>query len=231
MSRTFLIAGGSSGIGLETVQQLLSQGDKVIVFSRERRELPIEVEHHSIDLSSSTIEWPEISEELDGLAYFPGSILLKPFKSLKVSDFETDYRLNVMGAVQMIQKYLPLIKKNTASGIVLMSTVAVQTGMPFHSLVSTSKGALEGLTRALAAELAPSIRVNAIAPSLTNTPLSSNLIQGEVRMNSAKARHPLQSIGEASDIAAWVCHLLSEKSKFVSGQVFKLDGGMSDLRK
>jgi 3-oxoacyl-[acyl-carrier protein] reductase len=231
MSSTYLFAGGSSGIGFETVKMLLEQGDKIIVFSRESKDLPSEVEHHAIDFNNSNIEWPEITEELDGLVYFPGSIILKPFKSLKISDFETDHRLNVLGAVQMIQKYLPKIKKNTTSGIVLMSTVAVQTGMPFHSLVSSSKGAIEGLTRALAAEFAPFIRVNAIAPSLTETQLASNLIQGETRLNGAKTRHPLNSIGDAKDVAAWVCHLLSEKSKFVSGQIFKLDGGISDLRK
>jgi NAD(P)-dependent dehydrogenase (short-subunit alcohol dehydrogenase family) len=231
MSSTYLFAGGSSGIGYETVKMLLDQGNKIIVFSRERKNLPIEVEHHVFDFKDTSSVWPDLKVELDGLVYFPGSILLKPFKSLKISDFENDYKLNVLGAVQIIQKYLPKIKKNTISSIVLMSTVAVQTGMPFHSLVSSSKGAIEGLTRSLAAELAPFIRVNAIAPSLTETPLAANLIQGEARLNAAQARHPLQSIGNAKDIAAWVCHLLSDKSKFVSGQVFKLDGGMSDLRK
>jgi NAD(P)-dependent dehydrogenase (short-subunit alcohol dehydrogenase family) len=161
----------------------------------------------------------------------PGSILLKPFRSLSRGDYEADYRLNVLGAVDTIKKYQSLLSKNTTTSILLMSTVAVGTGMPYHSLVASSKGAIEGLTRALAAELSPNVRVNAIAPSLSETPLAEKLLNTEEKKQAGRERHPMKQIGQAEDIAAYMALLLSDAAKFVTGQILAIDGGMGTLRK
>jgi NAD(P)-dependent dehydrogenase (short-subunit alcohol dehydrogenase family) len=164
------------------------------------------------------------------LVYCPGTIALKPFNRFSPTDFQTDYQLQVLGAIQSIQTALPALKKSEQAAIVLFSTVAVQQGLPFHSLVSASKGAIEGLTRSLAAELAPKIRVNAIAPSLTNTPLAENLLNSDAKREANAARHPLKRIGEASDIAHMAAFLLSDNASWVSGQILHVDGGISSLR-
>ena len=231
MQKTYLIAGGSSGIGRALSQQLLDAGHKVIVLSRQRKDLPDAIEHHAVDFSEAELQLPEISDVLHGIVYMPGSILLKPFRSLSRADYETDFRLNVLGAVDTIKKYQSLLAKDSSTAILLMSTVAVQTGMPYHSLVASSKGAIEGLTRALAAELSPNIRVNAIAPSLTDTPLAEKLLNTEEKKQVGKDRHPMKAIGQADDIAACMTLLLSDAGKFISGQVIAIDGGMSSLRK
>jgi NAD(P)-dependent dehydrogenase (short-subunit alcohol dehydrogenase family) len=231
MQKTFIIAGGSSGIGRALYQQLSDAGHHVIVLSRERHDLPDSAEHHVVDFSDSALILPDITAELHGIVYMPGSILLKPFRSLSRGDYETDYRLNVLGAVDTIKKYQSLLSKNTTTSILLMSTVAVGTGMPYHSLVASSKGAIEGLTRALAAELSPNIRVNAIAPSLTETPLAEKLLNTEEKKQAGRERHPMKQIGQSEDIAAYMAMLLSDAAKFVTGQILAIDGGMGSLRK
>ncbi len=231
MQKTYLIAGGSSGIGRALSQQLLEGGHRVIVLSRERRDLPESAEHYSVDFSSAELVLPEITAELHGIVYMPGTILLKPFRSIGRADFVSDYQLNVLGAVETIKKYQSLLSKSQVTSILLMSTVAVGTGMPYHSLVASSKGAVEGLTRALAAELSPNIRVNAMAPSLSDTPLAEKLLNTEEKKQAGRERHPMKQIGLADDIASYMTWLLSDSAKFITGQILSVDGGMGSLRK
>lgn len=171
-----------------------------------------------------------LPERLDGFVYFPGTINLKPFHRLTDDDFLLDWQVNFLGAVRLLRAALPSLKQSDHAGIILFSTVAVATGMPFHSSIAAAKGAVEALTRSLAAELAPKIRVNAIAPSLTRTPLASSLLASEERIEASKKRHPLMEIGDPADVAAAVEYLLGGESKFITGQVLALDGGLSRLR-
>lgn len=168
--------------------------------------------------------------EIHGLVYCPGSINLKPFDRIKPADFELDYQLQVIGVIKIIQQVLPKMKISLNASIILFSTVAVQTGLPFHTQVAASKGAIEGLTKALAAEFAPKIRVNTIAPSLTNTPLANSLINSEQKMDANAQRHPLKRIGTAADIANMAEYLLSEKASWITGQIFHIDGGISAIK-
>lgn len=232
MAKTLIIAGGSSGIGFQLTQQLLEQGNHVINFSRTTPEISNALlQHHSIDFSNTELIFPEINQPIDGIVYFPGSIQLKPFKAFGKNDFISDFNLNVLGATELIKKYLLQLQQSHKPSIVLMSSVAVQTGMPFHSLVSASKGALEGLTKSLAAELAPKIRVNCVAPSLTATPLAEKFINNEEKLKASAERHPLKTIGDANDVASMINFLLSENAKFITGQILQIDGGMSSIKK
>ena len=181
-----------------------------------------------IDVVSETIDSNLIPESLDGLVYCPGSVNLRPFRGLKPETFIEDFNLNVMGAIKNIQAVLKNLNQSEHSSIVLFSTVAVQTGMPFHSSVSVSKGGIEGLTRSLAAELAPNISVNAIAPSITNTPLAEKFLNSESKMDRAKERHPLKKIGSPVDIANCVIFLL--KNSWITGQIIGIDGGIGSLK-
>jgi NAD(P)-dependent dehydrogenase (short-subunit alcohol dehydrogenase family) len=161
----------------------------------------------------------------------PGSIQLKPFKTFSKKDFLYDFNLNVLGATECLKKYLPNLLLSKNASVVLMSSVAVTVGMPFHALVSSSKGALEGLTKSLAAEFSPNIRVNAMSPSLTETPLAEKFLNTEEKRKAGAERHPMKQIGEAEDVAALISFLLSPQSKFITGQIIKADGGMSSIRK
>jgi len=167
---------------------------------------------------------------LDGVVYCPGSINLKPFHRIKPADFIADYNLQVVGAVKVLQTVLPRLKKSAAPSVVLFSTVAVQNGFTFHSQVSSSKGAVEGLVRALSAEFAPKIRVNGIAPSITDTPLASRILGSDEKKEANAQRHPLKKIGQPSDLAEMAVFLLSEKSSWMTGQILHVDGGMSVIR-
>lgn len=222
--KTFLFIGSNSDIALEAKKQLESNGNRVICITRQ----------HSVELSDSllgnpvTNELPEIENDIDGLVYFPGSITLKPFRSLKPSDFQNEFEINVLGAINAIQKYNSKLKQG--SSIVLFSTVAVQVGMPFHSAVSVAKGAIEGLTRALAAEFAPKIRVNCIAPSLTNTKMAQKFLSTPEKEEAVAQRHPLKKVGKKEDLASAVTFLLNETSEWMTGQILHIDGGMSTLK-
>ena len=157
-------------------------------------------------------------------------MFIAPAERIKPADFELDFKLQVSGAIKILQLVLPRLKKSANASIVLFSTVAVQLGLPFHSQVSTSKGAIEGLTKALAAEYAPTIRVNCIAPSLTDTPLAASLLNTEPKKEANAIRHPLKRIGNPEDIANMALFLLSEKSSWITGQILHVDGGISALK-
>jgi len=228
----YLIIGASSGIGLELARQLAAAGRQVT--ATYNKNLPAQeypnIHFHHLDVLAANYSLDFLPGELAGLVYCPGSINLRPFERIKPADFESDYRLQVTGAVQVIQMALPILKKAAQASIVLFSTVAVQTGLPYHTQVAASKGAIEGLTRALAAEYAPKIRVNCIAPSLTDTPLAAALLNTEQKIIAASQRHPLKRTGTTADIANMAAFLLSEKSSWITGQVFHVDGGMSSLK-
>lgn len=229
---TVLIIGASSGIGQQLAQQLTASGQTVIgtyYTSTDNPDCPGLTFHHCNVLDDQP-DFSFIPEVLDGIVYCPGSISLKPFHRIKPQDFEADYKLQVTGAIQAIQAALPALKKGINPSIVLFSTTAVQSGLNFHSMVSASKGAIEGLTRALAAELAPTIRVNCIAPSLTDTPLASSLLNTPEKREANAQRHPLRRIGAAVDIANMAEYLLSDKSGWITGQVMHVDGGISRLK-
>jgi 3-oxoacyl-[acyl-carrier protein] reductase len=232
MSKYFLIVGGSSGIGLALTNRLVAEENKVVVLSRNMNQLKLNenIEYHTFDVLDDSQSFPVINHEISGLAYCPGSINLKPFKSLKEQDYIDDFKINALGAAKAINQYLPNLKKAEKSSIVLFSTFAVQTGMPYHASVAMAKGAIEGLTRSLAAEFAPKIRVNAIAPSLTDTPLASKLLSTDEKKEVSAKRHPLNSIGKPEEIANAAYYLLSDDSSWVTGQILHIDGGMSSLR-
>ncbi len=230
--KNYLIIGGSSGIGKELANQLADSGDKVVATFTKNEPVADNpnINFHRIDILEDNLSLNFLPDEITGLIYCPGSINLKRFETIKPIDFETDYKLQVIGAIKVIQAVLPRLKKAQNPSIILFSTVAVQTGLPFHSQVATSKGAVEGLTKALAAEFAPKIRVNCIAPSLTDTPLSAPFLNNEAKREANALRHPLKRIGTTEDIANMAAFLLSEKGSWITGQILHVDGGMSTLK-
>ena len=232
MAKSYLLVGASAGIGQEVAKRLAQTDSAVYSLSRrgEGSEPLPGIRHSSCDVLSDNPTFPQVNGPIDGLVYFPGTITLKPFHLLRRQDFLRDLEVNYLGAVKTLQRYLPEVKKADTASIVLMSTVAVQTGLPFHSSIAGAKGAVEGLTRTLAAELAPKIRVNAVAPSLTDTKLAESLLNQPAKREAAAKRHPLQRVGTIDDIAAAVCFLLTEHSSWVTGQVLAVDGGMSRTR-
>ena len=231
MQKNYLIIGGSTGIGLAIVKRLVEQGHNVFVLSRTMGQLedhPL-ITHITADVLQENLPVEHLPDTLHGLAYCPGSIVLKPFRSLKTTQFLEDFEINLLGAVKAIQAVLKKLQQADQSSILLFSTVAVGKGMPFHASIAASKGAVEGLTRSLAAELAPGIRVNCIAPSLTDTPLAGKLLSSAEKKEAAGARFPLKRVGEPQDIASLATYLLGEESSWMSGQVIGLDGGQSTL--
>lgn len=227
--KKFVIIGGSSGIGLELVKLLSTQHQVFATFNQHEPESLPHVSFHKVDVRDAALNLSFMPDEIDGLVYCPGSISLKPFGRFSPEDFRKDYEINVLGAIRCIQEALPALKKIKGSSVVLFSTVAVGVGMPFHSLVASSKGAIEGLTKSLAAEFAPTLRVNSVAPSLSDTPLAASLLSTEEKLIMASKRHPLKRIGHPLDHAQMVEFLLSEKSSWITGQTFHVDGGMSTL--
>lgn len=231
-SKNYLIVGGTSGIGASIAKALSKDDNRLFIVSRNRPEfLPESAIHLQADILDSETDLSGfLPEVLHGLAYCPGSINLRSFKAIKPSDLEEDFRINVSGAVIAIKAALKPMQKAAQASVVLFSTVAVQTGLPFHASISASKGAIEGLTRSLAAEFAPGIRFNAIAPSLTDTPLAARLLEGEAKQEAAAQRHPLKRFGKPEDMAETAAFLLSEKASWITGQVIHVDGGYGALK-
>jgi NAD(P)-dependent dehydrogenase (short-subunit alcohol dehydrogenase family) len=231
MSRTYLLIGGNSGIGKAFLNQELENGHRIVACSREPDTTfsHPQLTQYAYDAAneSSVLSCPDA---IDGLIYMPGSIQLKPFHRIALSDFRNELEINLMGAINTIQKALPALKKGSQPSVLLFSTVAVQTGMPFHSGIASAKGAVEGLVRSLAAEYAPHIRFNAIAPSLIDTPLAEALLNNEKKRENSALRHPLKRIGSAAELAEAAAYLMSEKASWVTGQIMRVDGGMSSLR-
>jgi len=226
--KNIVVIGASSGIGRSLAERLTAEGYHVFG-TYNQNDPPSEGNFVQMDITLDEQDFEFLPASLDGIAYCPGSINLKPFTRIKPKQFLDDYNLQVVGAVKCLQALLPRLKKSELASVVLFSTVAVQSGFNFHSQVAASKGALEGLTKALAAEWAPSIRVNCIAPSLTNTPLASKLLSTEEKIQANGERHPLKRIGEPSDISNAAEFLLSDKSSWITGQILHVDGGKSTI--
>jgi NAD(P)-dependent dehydrogenase (short-subunit alcohol dehydrogenase family) len=229
--RNYIIIGGSSGIGKELVSLLEEQEASIIAtFNKNEVQNRKKVTYIQLDVTTDSLNLDNLPEEIHGLAYCPGSINLKPFHRFKEEDFIADFKLQVLGATNIIQQLLPKIKKSEDASILLFSTVAVQSGFNFHSQVAMSKGAIEGLTRSLAAELAPTIRVNAIAPSLTNTNLASRFLNTPAKMDLQAENNPLKKIGDAKNVAEAAAFLITPKSAWITGQIIHVDGGFSKIK-
>ena len=227
--KNILIVGASSGIGKEVAKKFLNSKDhNLILASRTKPDLNGDYQYQELDVSGEVSL--DLPDELHGLVYAPGTINLKPFHRLKEEDFLNDFQLNTLGAIKVIQPALKSLKNSKNGSIVLFSTVAVGTGLSFHASVSSAKGALEGLGRSLSAELAPNIRVNMIAPSLTDTPLAERLLSSEDKRQANADRHPLKKIGTTEDIASAARYLLSDESAWMTGQTLTIDGGLSVIR-
>jgi 3-oxoacyl-[acyl-carrier protein] reductase len=231
--KNILVVGGSSGIGLSLVKMLVSQGAQLYNASRTQSEdWPEGVIHIPLDvLSDINVLSENLPENLHGLVYAVGSINLKPFSRYTEHDFINDYKLNVFGAARCIQLAYKSLRNAAGASIVLLSSVAARTGMPYHASIAAAKGGVESLALSLAAEFAAqNIRVNVIAPSLTDTPLAGNLLSTSEKREASAKRHPLGRIGKPEDISSSIAFLLSEDSAWISGQVLGVDGGMGNLK-
>ncbi|MCC5918409.1 MAG: SDR family oxidoreductase [Cryomorphaceae bacterium] len=232
MSKNILIIGGNSGIGKALIEKLSSENHNLFVASRNPDPNPSHGIHtQSIDVTAEgEISLNDLPEKLDGLVYCPGSINLKPFNRLSQQDFQNDLNINFFGLVKVLHHTIPNLRKSGNASVVAFSTVAVNTGMPFHASVASAKAAVEGLMRSLASEYAPVVRFNIIAPSLTDTPLAEGLLGSERKREAAEDRHPLKKVGHPGQLAATAAFLLSEEGSWISGQTFHIDGGMSNLK-
>jgi len=225
--KTFIIIGGSKGIGNAILNSLINN-NKVINISRTKPEITHNhLTHYSCDVIIDKL--PEI-EKADGLVYCLGSINLKPISRLSIEDFKNDFKINVLGAVKCIQSYLPILKNGNKPSIVLFSTVASKLGMPFHASIATAKSGVEGLVKSLGAELAPTIRINAIAPTVTDTDLASKLLRNDKMIENITERHPLKKILNPEEVAEMATFLLSDKTASISGQIFKMDCGIVSFK-
>ncbi len=227
--KNILLIGGSYGIGLAIAKELQFENN-VFIASRSNENLAdVKATHIAFDATTDTIDTSQLPTVIDGLVYCPGSINLRPFKGLKPEAFESDLQINFISLVKVIQSVLPNLLASEQASIVAFSSVAATMGMPFHTSVAASKGAIEGFAKALAAEYAPKIRVNVIAPSLTDTPLADKFLNNETKQEKSAERHPLKRFGKPEDSAQMATFLLSDKSSWISGQIFHVDGGMSTL--
>lgn len=225
--KNILLIGGSHGIGLEIIKQLSTQFN-LYVASRTADDLFGKNVHHiPFDVLKEDIAEKNIPEELHGFVYCPGSINLKPFKMLNLEDFEKDMEINFFAMVKVVKSIIGRMAEG--SNLVFFSTVAVGSGMAYHTSISAAKGAVEGFAKALAAEYAPKLRVNTIAPSLVDTPLASRLLSNDKKKEQIGERHPLKRVGNVKDIATMAVFLLESENSWISGQVFGIDGGMSTL--
>jgi NAD(P)-dependent dehydrogenase (short-subunit alcohol dehydrogenase family) len=227
MNKNILMVGGSHGIGLSMVQQM-QNNHKLFVASRSKDALEgLSVTHIPFDAASDELDLSLIPEDLHGFVYCPGSINLKPFKMMSMDTFQEDMQINFFSMVKILKTILP--KLADGASVVLFSTVAVGTGMPFHTSVASAKGAIEGFAKSMAAEYAPRLRVNVIAPSLVDTPLAGRLLNNDKKREMMADRHPLKRVGTAADIANIATFLLSDKSTWITGQIVSVDGGIGSL--
>lgn len=224
--KTILIIGGSHGIGHALIKGL-QDAYTIINISRTAVETSKNVTHYSLDVLSD--ELPKI-DRLDGLVYCPGTINLKPMNRLTQEDFKHDFEVNVLGAVKVIQFYMNALKAGQNASVVLFSTVAVKLGMPFHASIAVAKAGIEALVKTLGAELAPHVRFNGIAPTLTDTKLAEKLLRNDAIREKMNERHPLKTILEASDVANLAEYLLSDKSAKMTGQIIQLDCGIVSFK-
>lgn len=229
MRKNILLIGGSHGIGFE-IARSMNQEHNIYVASRTNEKLGnLEVDHITYDAEKDELDLSQLPERIDGFVYCPGSINLKPFKMLSTDTFREDMELNFLGLVKTVHQVMDHLKKSDQASLVFFSTVAVKVGMPFHTSVAAAKGAIEGFAKALAAEYAPQMRVNVIAPSLTDTPLAKRLLSNDKKKDMMDARHPLKRVGKPEDIASVAAFLLGDESSWITGQVLGVDGGMSTL--
>lgn len=233
-AKNFVVIGGSYGIGAGIVARLSQQQHRVDVLSRTNEAGmgadAANTHFHCFDVLSDEIDPDWLPDEVHGLVYCPGSINLGPLRGLKPAAMMQDYELNVIGAVKCLQACLKPLKAAKDASMLMFSTVAVSQGLAMHASVAAAKGAVEGLTRALAAELAPKIRVNCIAPSLTDTPLAESLLSTDQKRDALSQRHPLKRLGTVDDVASLATFLLSDEATWITGQVVGVDGGMSCVR-
>ena len=222
-----IIVGGSRGIGKEIINDLVDD-NLIINLSRNKPELThTNLTHYNLDVLSSDL--PDL-EDVSSVIYCPGSINLKPIGRISLDEFREDFEINVIGAVKVIQKYLPILKKSNNASILLFSTVATKLGMPYHSTVAASKSAIDGLVKTLGAELAPKIRVNAIAPTITKTDLASKLLRNEKVIENMIERHPLKKILMPEEVSKMAKFLISKNASSISGQIFNLDAGIVSFK-
>ncbi|WP_300025240.1 SDR family NAD(P)-dependent oxidoreductase [uncultured Maribacter sp.] len=225
--KNILLIGGSHGIGLSIVKEL-QETHKLFVASRTVEDLQHKnITHIPFDVTTDVLDISVLPKKLDGFVYCPGSINLKPFKMMSLDTIQTDMELNFFSMVRVVKEIIS--KMNDGASMVFFSTIAVGTGMPFHTSVSAAKGAIEGFAKSLAAEYAPKVRVNVVAPSLVDTPLAKRLLNNDKKREMMNERHPLKRVGNAEDIANAAIFLLGDKSTWMTGQVIGVDGGLSTL--
>ena len=229
--KNILLIGGSYVIG-SSLAQILAENNQVIIASRSKPENDLNnVKHITFDASNDEIDLNQLPETIDGFVYFPRSINLRPFRGLSIDSFKQDLEINVISLIKVLKSIFPKLNTSDNPSLVFLSTVAVSQGMPFHSSVATAKGAIEGLAKSLAAEYAPKMRVNVIAPSIVDTPLANRFLNNETKVQKSAEKHPLNRVGNKEDIAEMISFLLSDKSSWMTGQILNVDGGLSTIIK
>ena len=237
MSGKYLIFGATGSIGSNLAKIMVSKNQDVQLIGRDENGLntlasELGCNYSVVDVldeqSIKNLKNEFEGVEIAGIAYCVGSIDLKPVRAVKKDDFMKCFDLNFFPIVETIKNFQDNLKKNKGS-IVMFSTVAVQRGFTNHSIIASVKGAIEGLTVSLAAEFAPNIRVNCIAPSLTKSKIADPILKNKLIAEGVAKAHPMKRVGEGKDAAAMAQFLLSEDSSWITGQIIGVDGGRSKL--